>query len=65
MTAKPKQETRLYEWDTMALPPLRLVLGEISAPDPQGRRPARDPETARELEQTVKKLIAHLKADEK
>jgi hypothetical protein len=50
-----------------ALPPLRLVLGDVPIPDPDGRRNSRlegrqklDPE----IESTVKRLIAHLK-DEK
>lgn len=60
------EKKRVYESDVLALPPLRLVLGEIPAPDPNRRRKVqgkRQPEG--EMEVTVKKLIAHLKENEK
>lgn len=60
MADKRKQESRVCEMEALGLPPLRLVLGEIPAPDPHTPRPARDTQMRQELEQTVKKLIAHL-----
>ena len=57
---------RMYEADVMALPPLRMVLGDVPIPDPAGRRKTNHKqEHAPELEGTVKKLIAHLKDDKK
>lgn len=60
------EKKRIYESDVMALPPLRLVLGEVPSPDPERRsRPGEKPQKiGRELEVPVKRLIAHLK-DEK
>jgi hypothetical protein len=60
------EKKRVYESDVMALPPLRLVLGDVPSPDPDGRRKAQNKQKAnREIESTVKKLIAHLKENEK
>jgi hypothetical protein len=59
------EKKRLYEAEVMALPPLRLVLGDVPVPDPDWRRNANqkpqmpDPK----LEGPVKRLIAHLKDD--
>jgi hypothetical protein len=53
----------VYEAEMMALPPLRLVLGDVPVPDPvkpynAGQKQQKlDPE----MESTVKRLIAHLK----
>jgi hypothetical protein len=60
------EKKRTYEMEVMALPPLRMMLGEIPSPDPEGRGEAgRKPRKAdRELAGTVKRIIAHLK-DEK
>lgn len=63
MADKRKQDSRVYEAETLGLPPLRLVLGEIPAPDPRTPRPRRDAQTQQALEQTVKKLIAHLQEE--
>jgi hypothetical protein len=55
---------RVYESDVMALPPLRMVLGEVPNPDPERKRRAgRKPRKIddREMEGMVKKLISHLR----
>jgi hypothetical protein len=57
------EKKRVYESDVMALPPLRLVLGDIPSPDPDrrtklGQQPLKP---GREMEIPVKRLIAHLK----
>lgn len=60
------EKKRVYESDVMALPPLRLVLGDIPSPDPADRRKAQGKQKPEhEMEATVKKLIAHLKENEK
>ena len=60
------EKKRTYESSVLALPPLRMMLGEIPSPDPEVRgqagRKQRKPD--RELEGKVKRIIAHLK-DEK
>lgn len=59
-----EQETiRRYEAETLALPPLKLVLGDVPAPDPQGRcapasLPRQQPDAV-----TVLRLIARLKEE--
>ena len=55
-----------YEADVMALPPLRLVLGDVPVPDPDGRRKAgrKQRKLDPKMEGTIRRLIAHLK-DEK
>jgi hypothetical protein len=60
-----KEKVRRYEADVMALPPLRMVLGDVPSPDPQ-RDHKRQPvqKTGPEMEVTVLKLISRLK-DEK
>jgi len=55
-----------YESEVFALPPLRMVLGDVPSPDPERRgkghtNPLKPPH---ELIVPVKRLIAHLK-DEK
>jgi hypothetical protein len=60
---------RVYEADVMALPPLRMVLGSVPAPDPDRGRGAA-PEAARpsrlaarypaEMAVTVRRLIDYL-----
>ncbi len=61
------EKKRMYEAEVMALPPLRLVLGDVPVPDPDGRRRTgqKRREPSPELEGTVKRLIAHLKDEEK
>ena len=60
------EKKRVYESEVMALPPLRMMLGEIPSPDPEGRREAGrlSLKANPEIKGTVKKIIAHLK-DEK
>jgi hypothetical protein len=59
----PDKKHVVYEAQVMALPPLRLVLGDVPVPDPAGLRKTSqegqkfDPE----MEGSVKRLIAHLK----
>ena len=55
----------IYDADVMALPALRLVLGDIPSPDPD-RRQKNIQQTLnpiREKEGTVKRIIAHLEED--
>ncbi len=59
------EKKRVYETDVMALPPLRLVLGDVPAPDPEGRRAEKKRMLSRQEEEMVRKLIAHLKESEK
>ena len=58
-----------YETDLMGLPPLRLVLGDRSYPypDPDGQHPViqQQQKLDRDIEGTVKRLIAYLKENEK
>ncbi len=61
-----KMKMNRYEANVMALPPLRLVLGDVPSPDPEERRKVRDyQKSSRDMETTVKKIIAHLKESEK
>lgn len=59
-----QEKIRRYEAETSALPPLRLVLGEVPSPDPQGRHaapsslPKQQPDVT-----TVLRLIARLKEE--
>jgi hypothetical protein len=60
------EKKRIYESEVMALPPLRMVLGDVPSPDPEGWRKLQTRQKpSQELESTVKKLIAHLKESEK
>ena len=56
---------RVYDSEVMALPPLRLVIGDIPSPDPERRNGSnqsmRNPK--REIEGTVKRIIAHLEEE--
>jgi len=57
-----------YETDLMGLPPLRLVLGDRSYPDPDRQQQAfqeQQQKLDRDMESTVKRLIAYLKENEK
>jgi hypothetical protein len=60
------EKKHIYEAEVMALPPLRMVLGEVPSPDPEGRRKSNQQplKSNREMVVPVKRLIAHLK-DEK
>jgi hypothetical protein len=55
---------RVYKSEVLALPPLRMVLGEVPSPDPERRKSNKPALKPREMESTVKRIIAHLK-DEK
>ncbi len=58
-----------YQADTLGLPPLRMVLGEVPDPDPSGKRrlfrPFGENTTPSEAKGTLTKLIGHLKNSEK
>jgi hypothetical protein len=56
------EKKRIYESDMMALPPLRLVIGDVPSPEPEKKRNvAKNAEKLdREMEIPVRKLIAHL-----
>ena len=62
-----KQHT--YQSDTLVLEELKMVLGEIPEPDPQDKRRSFKAFSAEKNEidarKTVKKLIGHLKSNEK
>ncbi len=53
----------VYEAEVMALPPLRMVLGEVPSPDPirRGKGNTNPLKPQQDLVTPVKKLIAHLK----
>ncbi len=58
-----REEIRRYEAETMALPPLKLVLGDVPNPDPQGHHapaplPRQQPDAV-----TVLRIIARLKEE--
>ena len=54
---------RVYQAEAMALPPIKMVLGDIPAPIPSHRiKPADKPlKDNYELESAVQRLIIHLK----
>jgi hypothetical protein len=58
-----------YKAETLGLPPLRMVLGDVPDPDPSGkRRPFRrfgEDKTESDVRGTLTKLIGHLKSSEK
>jgi len=58
-----------YQSNTLSLPPLKIVLGEVPEPDPADkRRPLRTfnaDKTESEAKNTLAKLIGHLKNNEK
>jgi hypothetical protein len=60
------EKKRESEAQVMALPPIRMVLGDVSFPDPNGRYKTGEKQQKLdpEMEGIVKRLIAHLK-DEK
>jgi hypothetical protein len=60
------EKKHMYEAEVMALPPLRMELGDVPVPDPDGRRKAdqKQQKLDPEMEGTVRRLIEHLK-DEK
>ena len=56
---------RVYDAEVMALPPLRLVIGDIPSPDPDRRnKPNQQTHRSdRPIKGTVKRIIAHLEED--
>ena len=60
------EEKHVYESDVIALPPLRLVLGDVPVPDPDRQnRPEGLRKTPRDMRTTVQRLIAHLEEKKK
>ena len=59
------EKKRIYDSEVMALPPLRLVIGDVPNPDPDKRNRSNqlNRKPNREIEGTVKRLIAHLEED--
>ncbi len=57
------EKKRVFANETMALPPLQMVLGEIPSPDPvrRGKGNTAPLKGENELIVPVKRLIAHLK----
>ena len=55
----------VYDSEVMALPPLRLVIGDIPSPDPDRRSMSNQSlrKPGREIEVSVKRIIAHLEQD--
>lgn len=55
----------VYDSEVMALPPLRLVIGDIPSPDPDRRNMSNQStrKAGREIEISVKRIIAHLEQD--
>jgi hypothetical protein len=54
------EKKQAYQVDTIALPPLKLVLGELPEPDP-GQRPGETRSGQAEVRSVVQKLIVHIK----
>jgi len=54
-----------YNAETMGLPPLRFVLGNIPSPDPDlsNKSNQQTRKSVRKIESTVKRIIAHLEED--
>ena len=66
--ADKKKNTHVYQSTVAALPPLKLVLGEIPTPDGEDQPflPAAGRQKAKSISHsTLTKLIGHLKDDEK
>ena len=59
------EKKRVYESEVMALPPLRLVIGDVPNPDPDKRNRSNQlmRKSNHEMEGTVKRIIAHLEED--
>jgi len=55
------KKINVYESDTISLPPIQLVLGEVPSPDPVQIRRPQVPRTPRaDLRIAVRRIIAHL-----
>jgi hypothetical protein len=60
------ENKRIFESHGLVLPPLRLVLGDVSPTEQENLyRMKNGQKPVRELESTVKKIIAHLKENDK
>jgi hypothetical protein len=59
------EKKRVYDSEVMALPPLRLVIGDVPNPDPDRRNRNNQlmRKSNREIEGTVKRIIAHLEEE--
>jgi hypothetical protein len=59
------EKKHVYEAEVMALPPLRMVLGEVPSPDPErrGKGNTNPLKPSQDLVVPVKRLIAHLKEE--
>ncbi len=57
-----QEQTHVYEADTVDVPSIRVVLGEVPDPDPERRRkPSRQQKPVnREMITIVRRIIAHL-----
>ena len=59
------EKKRVYDSEVMALPPLRLVIGDVPNPVPDRRNRSNQlmRKSNREIEGTVKRIITHLEED--
>ena len=59
------KKKHVYDVEVMALPPLRLVIGDIPSPDPDWQNKSNQQlrKSGRDIEGTVKRIIAHLEED--
>jgi hypothetical protein len=60
-----QKQTHVYEADTIDLPSIRVVLGDVPNPDPVRRRsPSRHQKPVNhEMISVVRRIIAHLEND--
>ena len=59
------EKKRVYDSEVMALPPLRLVIGDVPNPDPDRRNRSNQlmRKSNHEIEHTVKRIISHLEQE--
>jgi hypothetical protein len=59
------EKKRVYDSEVMTLPPVRLVIGDVPNPDPDRRNRSNQlmRKSNREMEGTVKRIIAHLEEE--
>jgi hypothetical protein len=57
-----QEQTHVYEADTIDLPSIRVVLGDVPSPDPERRRdPSRKQKPVNsEMITIIRRIIAHL-----
>jgi hypothetical protein len=60
-----EKKRNIFDADVMALPPLRLVIGDIPSPDPDRRKKPNQllRQSNHEVEGAVKRIIARLEED--